>query len=100
MMEFVELNDIHREKLCFTRFSTRMATWLLLTFLIYNQLSPITSRIKSRCLKNMIHQIGSKTEWLLLSASFTAKLKALRLKTHHFHIKLPYQKPMLRQIEW
>ena len=28
------------------------------------------------------------------------KLKALRSKTHHFHTKLPYQKPMLRQIEW
>ena len=27
-------------------------------------------------------------------------LKALRLKTHHFHAKLPYQKPMLRQTEW
>ena len=27
-------------------------------------------------------------------------LKALRLKTHHFHTKLPYQKPMLRQIDW
>ena len=28
------------------------------------------------------------------------ELKALRLKTHHFHTKLPYQKPLLRQIEW
>ena len=27
------------------------------------------------------------------------KWKALRLKTHHFHTKLPHQKPMLRQIE-
>ena len=27
-------------------------------------------------------------------------LKALRLKTHHFHSKLLCQKPMLRQIEW
>ena len=27
-------------------------------------------------------------------------LKALRLETHHFDTKLPYQKPMLRQIEW
>ena len=26
-----------------------------------------------RCLKNMIHQVESKKEWLLLSASFTAK---------------------------
>ena len=27
-------------------------------------------------------------------------LEALRLKTHHFHTKPPYQKPMLGQIEW
>ena len=27
-----------------------------------------------RCLKNMIHQVGSKNEWLLLSVTFTAKL--------------------------
>ena len=27
-------------------------------------------------------------------------LKALRLKTSHFHTKLPCQKPMLRQIKW
>ena len=27
-------------------------------------------------------------------------LKTLRLKTYHFHTKLPYQKPMLRQIKW
>ena len=27
-------------------------------------------------------------------------MKALRLKTHHFHTKLPSQNPMLRQIKW
>ena len=27
-------------------------------------------------------------------------MKALRLKTHHFHTKLLYQKSLLRQIEW
>ena len=27
-------------------------------------------------------------------------MKAIRLKMHHFHTKLPYQKQMLRQIEW
>ena len=26
--------------------------------------------------------------------------ETLRLKAHHFHTKLPYQQPMLRQIEW
>ena len=28
-------NDNNKEKLCFIQFSTRMAGWLLLTFLIY-----------------------------------------------------------------
>ena len=27
-------------------------------------------------------------------------MKALRLKAHHFHTKLPFQKPMLKQIKW
>ena len=27
-------------------------------------------------------------------------MKAFTLKAHHFHKKLLYQKPMLRQIEW
>ena len=37
------LNDTHREKLCFIQISTRMAGWLLLTFLIclHNELSSI-----------------------------------------------------------
>ena len=30
----------------------------------------------------------------------TEKLKALKLKTHHFHTKLRCQKSILRQIEW
>ena len=29
--------------------------------------------LRVQCLKNVIHQIDSKNEWLLLSASFTAK---------------------------
>ena len=39
--------DTHREKLCFTQFSTRMAGWLLLTFFIclHNKLSSIHSSI-------------------------------------------------------
>ena len=52
-----------------------LATSDLLMFL-HNQLSSIRSIIKYeeyRCLNNVIHQIDSKNEWLLLSASFTAK---------------------------
>ena len=51
---------------CFTQFSTGMAGWLLLIFLIYlhNQLSSIHS---------IRNGIESKNGWLLLSASFTGK---------------------------
>ena len=41
-----------------------------------------------------------ENENLLQKTEVVFELKALRLKTHHFHTKLPYQKPMLRQIEW
>ena len=56
-----------------------MAGWLPLTFFVclHNQLSSIHTIItywEYRCLKNVIHQIDSKNEWLFLSASFTAKL--------------------------
>ena len=72
------INDTHRENLSFTHISTIMAAWLLLTFYIclHNQLTCIHSIITYqmyRRLKNVIHQIDSKNEWLLLSASFTAK---------------------------
>ena len=64
-------------KNCSTQFSTRMSVWLLLTFFIClrNQLLYIPlSRIKEyRYLKEVIHQIDSKNEWLLLKKGFTAK---------------------------
>ena len=34
----IMFNDTHREKLCFTQFSTTMAAWLLLTLLLLIQL--------------------------------------------------------------
>ena len=49
--------------------------WPFFTYL-HNQLSSIHSIItylKVKCLKNVIHQIESKYEWLLFSASFTVK---------------------------
>ena len=67
-------NDTHMEKLCFIQFSTRMAGWLLLTFLIclHNQLSSIIHCIityqEYRCLKNVIYQ----NELLLPTARFRA----------------------------
>ena len=55
-----------------------MAACLLLIFFIClnNQLSSMHSIImhEYRCLKNVVHQTDSKNKWLLLSASFTAKI--------------------------
>ena len=44
---FLPFNDTHREELCLIKFGTRMAGWLLLTFLIclHNQLSYIIRSI-------------------------------------------------------
>ena len=77
-----QLNDTHREKLCFTKVLLNsvqgMAAWLILIFIcLHNQLSSMHSIImhyKFGYLKNMIYQIDSKNKWLLLSASFTAEV--------------------------
>ena len=66
-------------KNCFIQFSTRMVGWLLLTFqkCLHNQLSSIKhcmTRLRVQMFKNVISQIDNKNEWLLLPASFTAKL--------------------------
>ena len=67
--------------MCFTQFSTRNV-WLAASDL----LRMFTQTIKFyafhyRCLKNVIHQIDSENEWLLLSASFTSKLGLLFVLT-------------------
>ena len=51
--KFNSLNDTHREKLCFTQISTRMAAWLFPTFFIclHNQLGSVHSF--------MMYQLGS-----------------------------------------
>ena len=41
-----------------------------------------------------------ENENLLKNWSTIFELKEIRLKSRHFHTKLPYQMPMLRQIEW
>ena len=70
-------NDTHREKLRFTKFSTKMAAWLLLDFFIClrNHLSSIHSIVTYQkvCFKIVVLRNNSKNQWLLLSASFTAK---------------------------
>ena len=74
------INDTHRENLFYFQLSTRMVDWLLLTVFIclHNQLSSIHTIIsysEYSCLKNVIHQIDSKNEWLLLRASFSSKFE-------------------------
>ena len=56
--------------------------WLHLTYFIclHNQLSSFNSIIVQLS-ENMIHQVGSKNEWLLLSITFTAKLESIFVLT-------------------
>ena len=71
----VFINDTHMEQLalywkkslkykvgCFWHFSY-----------VYTITQALLIPLSHRCLKNVIHQIDSKNEWLLLSVSFTAK---------------------------
>ena len=79
---------------CFTQFRTGMAGWLILIFFIclHNQLSSIHSIIayyEHRYLKNAIHQIDGKNEWLHLSAKFTANFLA---RFAVFVLKSPFKK--------
>ena len=46
-----------------------------------------------------LKQFFGKTEPLLKNWRTVFQLKVLRLKTQHFHAKLPCQKPMLRKIK-
>ena len=69
-------NDTHREKLVFRSIQYRNG-WLVASdlFDMFTQSFKFyTFHYQCRCLKNVIHQIDSKNGWLLLSASFTAKV--------------------------
>ena len=76
------INDTHRERLvlywipyknslkckvsCFWRFSyVYKNNWVLLIPLSF------------RCMKNVIHQIDGKNEWLVLSITYTAKFEVV-----------------------
>ena len=47
-----------------------------------------------------LKQIFWKMKTFSKKLEYHFSLKSQRLKVRHFHTKLPYQKPMLRQIEW
>ena len=77
------------KNLCFTEKKLiEIQGWLLLTFFIV-----LLIPLLYRCLKNVIHQIGSKNEWLLLSVTLTAKLELVFVLTfenvlsYSFHFK-------------
>ena len=48
--------------------------FMFLRFLFLNNQFYVLIPLSYICLKNVIHQIDSKNEWLLLSVTFTAKL--------------------------
>ena len=59
MFFLICFNDTHREK-------------LVILLNLFTQ-SIILIPLSYRCLKNVIHQIDNKNEWLFLSVTFTAK---------------------------
>ena len=70
-----KLNDTHRERLVFHSIQYRNG-WLAAfhLFRMFTQsVKFYTFHYQYRYLKNVIHQIGKKNGWMLLSASFTAK---------------------------
>ena len=90
------VNDTHRERLVFHSVQYRNG-WLAASdlFDMFTQsIKFYTFHYQYRCLKNVIHQIDSKNEWLLLSVTFTAKLElvfALTFEnTFHFHLQFSF----------
>ena len=76
------LNDTHMEVPDSAQKIIEIQGWLLLTFFIclHNQLKSLIL-LSYRCLKNMIHQVDIKNEWLLLSVTSTAKLELVFVLT-------------------
>ena len=77
------INDTHRERLEFHLIQYRNG-WLAASDLFYIFTPAIkfyTFHYQYRCLKIVIHQIGSQNRWLLLSASFTAKFGLVFVST-------------------
>ena len=72
----ISFDDTRREKLFFIQFTTRMAASDLFHMITQSIISSIYFIImfgRVQMFQNVIHQKCSKNEWLLLSASYTAK---------------------------
>ena len=84
------INDTHTEQelvLCWIQYKIHWNTRLAASdvfICLHNQLSYLIP-LWYRCLKNVVHQIGSKNEWLLLSVTFTAKLELVFILTLENH---------------
>ena len=50
--------------------------------------------------KKILNGFSEKKKIFFKKLEHLFYLKVLRLKTHHFHTKPPYQMPMLRQVIW
>ena len=55
--------------------------FMFLRFLCLNNQFYVLIPLWYICLKNVIHQIDSKNEWLLLSVTFTAKIELVFVLT-------------------
>ena len=72
----VFVNDTHIEEIDSVQKFIEIQDWLLLTFFIcLHNNYVLLILLLCRCLKNIIHQVGSKNEWLLFSVTFMAKLE-------------------------
>ena len=72
-----EINDTHMEELGLYWIQYKKSLKYKLDAsdaALHNQLSFLIPLLY-RCLKNVIHQIDSENEWLLLSVTFMAKIK-------------------------
>ena len=69
------VNDIHMAELDSVQKFIETQGWLLQTFFIVYTINEVLLILLSRCLKNVIHHINGKNEWLLLSVTFTPKLE-------------------------
>ena len=76
------VNDTHMEELDSVQKFIEIEGWLLLMFSVCYTINQVLLILLSyRCLKNVIRQVDSKSEWLLLSASFPAKIELVLVLT-------------------
>ena len=75
-MKNLKVNDTHKETLVFNliQYGNGSLAASDLFYMFTQSIKLYTFYYQFRCLKNVIHQIDSKNEWLLLSASLRQNL--------------------------